>query len=145
VWLTRARMRTLRTPKTRPGPELGIPALSFQAWYEGLNGREAWEAIGRIARTDWAAYLDWFRAQVGVEVRYGTRLAQVVPADGHFELHLDVAGERRVETTRKLVFATGVEGTGGPSIPAILDELPADRYAHTGHAIDFEALRGRSV
>ncbi|MEH2222682.1 hypothetical protein [Nostoc sp.] len=36
VWLTRARMRTLRTPKHLPGPELGIPELSFQAWYEAV-------------------------------------------------------------------------------------------------------------
>ena len=34
VWLTAARMNLLRTPKTLPGPELGIPALGFQSWYE---------------------------------------------------------------------------------------------------------------
>ena len=31
VWLTAARMNVLRTPKTLPGPELGVPALSFQS------------------------------------------------------------------------------------------------------------------
>src|SRR5579863_2015177 len=34
IWLNAARMNLLRTPKTLAGPELGIPALSFQAWYE---------------------------------------------------------------------------------------------------------------
>ena len=33
IWLNAARMNLLRTPKALPGPELGIPALSFQGWY----------------------------------------------------------------------------------------------------------------
>lgn len=46
---------------------------------------------------------------------------------------------------RKLVLATGVEGTGGPRIPQVLDGLGPGLAAHAGHAIDFAALRGRSV
>src|SRR3954465_9221901 len=38
VWLTAARMNLLRTPKSLPGPELGIPAFSFQAWHEARHG-----------------------------------------------------------------------------------------------------------
>ena len=38
IWLNAARMNLLRTPKTLPGPELGIPAFSFQAWYEARHG-----------------------------------------------------------------------------------------------------------
>jgi hypothetical protein len=38
VWLNAARMNVLRTPKTLPGPELGIPAFGFQAWYEARHG-----------------------------------------------------------------------------------------------------------
>jgi NADPH-dependent glutamate synthase beta subunit-like oxidoreductase len=34
VWQTTARMNVLRTPKSLAGPEYGIAALSFQAWYE---------------------------------------------------------------------------------------------------------------
>src|ERR1700733_7844388 len=41
VWLTAARMKLLRTPKILPGPELGIPTLSFQAWYEARHGEAA--------------------------------------------------------------------------------------------------------
>src|ERR1700704_111659 len=37
VWLTRARMNKLRTPKAVTGPELGLPGLSFQAWYEATQ------------------------------------------------------------------------------------------------------------
>ncbi|MEV4096882.1 NAD(P)/FAD-dependent oxidoreductase [Streptosporangium saharense] len=145
VWRTRARMNTLRTPKTRSGPELGNPALGFQSWYEGLYGQAAFQAIGRIARTDWADYLDWFQGQVGVEVRYGTRVVDVEPADGLLRLHLVTDGQPHTEVVRKLVFANGVEGTGGPSIPAIFEALPEHLYAHTGDEIDFAALNGKKV
>lgn len=144
-WTTVARMVTLRTPKTRPGPELGIPELSFQAWYEGLHGEAAWEAIGRVARLDWAEYLTWYRRQVGVAVRYRTRVLDIEPAAGHLRIHLATPDGVVVETARKIVLATGVEGTGGPSLPAVLDGLPPEVLAHTAHRIDFAALRGRSV
>jgi len=38
VWLNRARMNKLRTPKTLVGPELGVSALSFQVWFEARFG-----------------------------------------------------------------------------------------------------------
>jgi hypothetical protein len=44
-WLTAARMNLLRTPKNLPGPEPGIPALSFQSWYEARYGEAAYAAI----------------------------------------------------------------------------------------------------
>src|ERR1700712_2469341 len=37
VWLTAARMNLLRTPKALAGPELGIPGLAFQSWYEARH------------------------------------------------------------------------------------------------------------
>lgn len=145
-WLTRARMNTLRTPKTRSGPELGNPALGFQAWYEGLYGKDSFAAIGRIARTDWAAYLTWFHSQINVPVRYETRLVDITPADdGRLRLHLLSQDNTTLETARKVVLATGVEGCGGPSIPPIFDCLSRELYAHTAHEINFEALRGKSV
>ena len=62
IWLTAARMQLLRTPKNLPGPELGIPALGFQAWYEARHDEAAYAALDRIPRTDWADYLSWYRA-----------------------------------------------------------------------------------
>src|SRR5713101_4903539 len=47
VWLNAARMNVLRTPKTLPGPELGIPALGFQSWYEARHGHAAYAAFER--------------------------------------------------------------------------------------------------
>ena len=51
IWLTAARMNLLRTPKILPGPELGIPALGFQAWYEARHGQAAYTAIERIPQS----------------------------------------------------------------------------------------------
>lgn len=147
VWLTHARMNTLRTPKTRSGPELGNPALGFQAWYEGLHGKEAFETIGRIPRTDWADYLAWFQQQINVPVRYSTTLENLAgTAQGHLELQLRLPdGSTAVETARKVVFATGVSGSGGPNLPAVFEDLPGELHAHTGQPIDFAALAGRTV
>ena len=74
VWLNRARMEVLRTPKLATGPELGIPELSFQAWHEAQHGPEAFEKITFISREEWGRYLHWFRDITGTPVQSGTRL-----------------------------------------------------------------------
>jgi cation diffusion facilitator CzcD-associated flavoprotein CzcO len=146
VWRNAARMNVLRTPKTLPGPELGVPALGFQAWYEARNGREAYEAFARIPREAWAEYLAWYRRFLDIEVRYRMRLARIEPKDGHFRLHLETERGETVETARKIILANGVAGNGGPYIPPVLSNtLPRALYAHTADAIDFAALRGKRV
>ncbi|PXW28470.1 flavin-containing monooxygenase [Paraburkholderia caballeronis] len=149
VWLNRARMNRLRTPKSLPGPEAGLPGLSFQAWHEARFGAEAYAQFDRIPRTLWAGYLAWYRRVLDIPVRYGTTLARIEPAGDHFRLHLtirDEGGERSVvETARKIVLANGVAGNGRPNLPAVLAALPRERLAHTSDAIDFAALRGKSV
>jgi len=77
IWLNAARMTMLRTPKSLPGPELGIPAFSFQGWYEARHGQAAYDAIERIARPDWAAYLSWYKHFLGIAPRYSTRLNRI--------------------------------------------------------------------
>src|SRR3954468_19694189 len=79
VWRNVARMNVLRTPKTLPGPELGMPALSFQAWYEVRNGTASYQSFARIPRQEWAEYLAWYRRFLGIDVRYRTRLARIEP------------------------------------------------------------------
>src|SRR5579859_5748554 len=145
LWLNAARMNLLRTPKTLPGPELGIPALSFQAWYEARHGQDAYAAIDRIPRTDWADYLSWYKRFLNIDPRYETRLTRVEPVDDHFRLHLETSGGTTTETTRKIILATGFAGGGGPLIPDVLTRnLPPSMYAHTEDAIDFAAMRGKT-
>jgi cation diffusion facilitator CzcD-associated flavoprotein CzcO len=146
VWLTAARMNLLRTPKNLPGPELGIPALSFQSWYEARHGTEAYAEMERIPREAWAEYLGWYRRLLGIPIRYSSRLVRIEPARDHFRLHLEVEHRAIIETARKVVLANGVAGNGGAYIPPVLSEtLPDSLYAHTADDIDFAALRGKSV
>ncbi|HEY0184292.1 MAG TPA: NAD(P)-binding domain-containing protein [Rhodopila sp.] len=145
IWLTAARMKLLRTPKNLPGPELGIPALGFQAWYEARHGEAAYAAIDRIPRLTWAEYLSWYRRFLDIPVRYRTRLVRIEPAPGHFRLHLEIEGRPAIETARKVVLGTGFTGNGGPYVPPVLAALPADRLSHTQDDIDFARLRGKTV
>jgi cation diffusion facilitator CzcD-associated flavoprotein CzcO len=146
LWLNAARMNLLRTPKALPGPELGIPALSFQAWYEARHGQAAYTAIDRIQRTDWADYVSWYKQFLRIDPRYRTRLTRIEPAGDHFRLHLDTPDGVGTETTRKIILATGFFGGGGRFIPDVLtSNLAPASYAHTEDAIDFAGLRGKTV
>ena len=146
IWLNAARMTMLRTPKSLPGPELGIPAFSFQGWYEARHGQAAYDAIERIARPDWAAYLSWYKHFLGIAPRYSTRLNRIEPAGDHFRLHLETPDGPATETARKIILAAGFRGGGDKYVPDVLTRnLPPSRYAHTEDVIDFAALRGKTV
>lgn len=146
IWLNAARMNLLRTPKGLPGPELGVPALSFQAWYEARHGREAYAAIDRIPRVTWAEYLSWYKHFLNISPRYATRVALIEPAGDHFRLNLETPDGKTVETCRKIVLATGFAGSGGKFVPSVLtNNLPSNLFAHTEDPIDFAPLRGKVV
>ena len=149
-WLTFARMHMLRTPKDLAGHELGNPTLSFRAWYEAQHGRAGWEALFRITRADWQAYLNWYRECTGVTVHNDTEVVEVLPPDAdspHFRLTTrGPAGTTRI-MARTVVFASGAEGSGGHTVPAfIADHLSPALYAHTNDwPFDFSSLAGKRV
>lgn len=146
-WRSYARMHTLRSPKDFTGPDLGLPALTYQSWHEARHGTAGWQALGQIHRLDWADYLDWVRHVTGVPVRNGCDLVGIAPAaDGLLAATLRSA-DGRTETvhTRRIVLATGQDSTGRWWMPPSVAALPADRRAHASEAIDFAALRGRRV
>jgi cation diffusion facilitator CzcD-associated flavoprotein CzcO len=146
IWRTVARMQQLRTPKTLgPGPEGGNPALGFRAWYETLNGPEAFDKLDRIPRLAWADYLAWFQQATNTNVRSRTRLVDIEPQGGLLRLHLDVEGARRVETTRKLVLATGYAGAGGPNVPDFVRALPQTAWTHTAGRLPVETFKGKII
>jgi cation diffusion facilitator CzcD-associated flavoprotein CzcO len=144
IWRHTARMQQLRTPKTLAGLEPQNPSLGFRAWFESLNGPAAFDALDRIPRLAWADYLDWFQQTTGTTVRYGTRLVMIEPAGEHIRLHLEVNGQPKVETTRKLVLATGYAGAGGASIPDFLTALPSRVWSHSTGSIPAD-LKGKVV
>ncbi|WP_077178910.1 substrate-binding domain-containing protein [Burkholderia cenocepacia] len=80
-WVTFARMETLRSPKQLAGPALGLPALTFRAWFEAQYGRDAWDALYKIPRPQWMDYLRWYRRVLDLQVRNDTTLVALRPRD----------------------------------------------------------------
>ncbi|MEG8220905.1 NAD(P)/FAD-dependent oxidoreductase [Sphingomonas sp. HH69] len=143
-WDTYARMITLRTPKDLNPIDFGIPALTYRAWWEAQHGAAGWDAVDKIARGDWMAYLRWYRHVLALPVRNDTKLALIEPlGDGLHRLHLD--GQPPV-LARKVVLATGIQGGGEWHTPTMIrDALPHSLYAHTSEPIDFAALKGKRI
>ncbi|CAN5573537.1 NAD(P)/FAD-dependent oxidoreductase [soil metagenome] len=145
-WVTYARMITLRTIKTLPGPALKVPALAFQSWYEAQHGAAAWEALVRIPKQMWMAYLGWLRQTLAIPTRSGTRLERIEPDDGLLRLTVRSSAGAEQILTRKVVLATGSTGAGGRNVPAFVEnKLPRERWAHSAEQIDFTALAGKDV
>ena len=83
-------METLRSPKQLTGPALGLPALTFRAWFEAQFGLEAWDALDKIPRLQWMDYLRWYRRVLGLDVRNEHRVLAVLPrADGLVRLDIE--------------------------------------------------------
>jgi cation diffusion facilitator CzcD-associated flavoprotein CzcO len=142
-WLTTARMQTLRSPKFLPGVDLGLPSLTFRAWFTARSGEAAWDSLGKIRNSDWVDYLLWVRGELHLPVRSRAGVTGVRPADGHVEVRL---GSGEVLRARRVVMATGRLGVGGPFVPAGVDaRLGPDRVVHASAPIDFRRLAGWRV
>jgi cation diffusion facilitator CzcD-associated flavoprotein CzcO len=145
-WVTFARMITLRTPKHITGPDYGIASLTPRAWYEAKYGAAAWEALGKIPRQDWQAYLHWFRRLTGIPVQNDVEVAAITPEDGALRLTLTTPDGRVERHARKVVLATGIDGSGRWQIPDFIARaVPPERFAHTAQDIDFAGLAGRRI
>ena len=145
-WVTFARMRTLRSPKQLTGPAMGLPALTFRAYYEALHGREAWVALDRAPRETWMEYLTWYRRVLELPVRNRVSVNEVIPRDdGMLDVSCSEDGRKQTIIARHVVLATGRDGLGGPFVPDIADNIARRFWAHTADAIDFSALAGKRV
>jgi len=146
-WVTFARMITLRTPRHVTGPDLGIPSLTPQSWFEARYGAKAWEDLDKISRHDWQAYLDWVRQTLDIPVVNDQELVHVGWDEGLLRLTFrNAAGQETVRLARRMVLATGIDGGGTWHVPSFIsDTLPKSVYAHTHEDIDFEALKGKRI
>ena len=151
-WARYARMHTLRSPKAMKGIELDIPSLHVRNWFEAKYGVQAWEDINLVPRLDWNEYLAWYRKVTDADVSFGVSVTDVLPPDSEGNFHLktksydsDGHSVERDILARRVIFALGLDGGGGPQVPEIIRALPADRWAHTEDAIDFSALAGKRV
>lgn len=145
-WLTYARMETLRSPKQLTGPAYGMASLTFRAWFVAQFGSAAWEALDKIPRPMWADYLNWYREVLDLPVENEVDVLRIRP-EGDL-LRLDLAGPGRREDgvlARRVIMATGRDGTGKASIPSFVDGLPKSHWAHSSDPIDFTSLQGRRV
>jgi len=143
-WMTYARMETLRSPKELTGPAYGHGALTFRAWFLAQFGAAEWDKLDKIPRPMWMDYLQWYRQALGIPVENGVSVDRVEPEGDLLRLHLSGAEEASV-LTRKLVFATGRDGTGRPNIPGFVEGLDRKYWAHSADDIDFAALKNKRV
>jgi cation diffusion facilitator CzcD-associated flavoprotein CzcO len=145
-WVTTARMETLRSPKQLTGPALGLPALTFRAWFEAQFGREQWGALDKIPRTQWMDYLRWYRRVMSLDIRNEHHVIRVLPrSDQCVELEINTPEGRQVVCARRLVMATGRDGLGGAYVPDIAKTLPRQFWAHSSDAMDYASLQGKRV
>ena len=144
-WRTFGRMKTLRTWKTVTGPDLGIPSLTYQSWFEAQHGAPAFARLNKIARESWSAYLHWLRRVLALPIEVGTELLGIEPQGALLSVRVkDGAGERSI-LARHVVLAHGIEASGRWTMPAFVERLPSGMRAHAADAIDFAALAGRRV
>jgi cation diffusion facilitator CzcD-associated flavoprotein CzcO len=141
-------MRTLRTPKHLTGPDLGLPNLTTRAWYEAQHGVGSWDTLGLLPKEMWAAYLRWYRETLDLPVRFDTKVGALSYLADERAWQVPCVGPdgESVLYARRVVLATGIEGSGEWHVPAMVrDLLPTDRYAHTRWDIDFAKLAGKRV
>ncbi|WP_435169355.1 NAD(P)-binding domain-containing protein [Falsirhodobacter sp. 1013] len=143
-WITFARMETLRSPKALAGPALGLPALTFRAWFTAQHGEEEWERLDKIPKGMWMDYLVWYRHVLDLPVVNDTRMTKL-SFDGDL-IALEVEGRMTGRILcRRLVLATGRSGLGGAAVPDFLKGIDRRFWAHSADDIDFDGLRGQHV
>ncbi|WP_072385314.1 NAD(P)/FAD-dependent oxidoreductase [Hyphomicrobium sp. CS1BSMeth3] len=149
-WGTYARMEILRSPKHLTGPDLGVPSLTFRAWYEAQHGEDGWAQLYKVGRIDWRDYLLWVRDTVGVEVENGTALVAIEPTASSVRATLESAKGREDIWARKIVLAGGRDGAGALRLPQFpgLDRASAEarrRVLHSTDGIEPEDFTGKRV
>ncbi|PWJ11169.1 NAD(P)-binding domain-containing protein [Jannaschia seohaensis] len=143
-WRTYGRMKTLRSPKFVTGPDLDIPSLTFQSWFEAQFGALAWAELGKIPNAMWSDYLAWYERVLVLPVEAGSTVTALRPYDDRVEV--DVSGpEPRTLQARHVVLANGIEGFGRWWMPDFVEALPEPLRNHTADRIDFPRLKGKTV
>ncbi len=145
-WVTFARMRTLRSPKELTGPAMGLPALTFRAFYEAQYGEAAWKILDRAPRKMWMEYLIWYRRVLDLPVCNEVSVERIhARSDDLLALDIKEGDRTRQILARHVVLATGRDGLGGPYVPPIADGIEPRFWAHSADAIDFARLRGKRI
>ena len=147
-WGTYARMEILRSPKHQIGPDLGVPSLTFRAWYEAQHGGKKWNELYKIHRLEWLRYLLWVRDLLELPVENDCELVSLAPAGTLLRAEIKSPQGREAVFARHVVLATGREGTGGryvPEFPSLRfpQQSGSTRIFHSADDIDFEKFAGK--
>jgi len=140
-WITYARMETLRTAKEATGPALGIPALTFRAWFEAQWGEDAWDRMDFAPRAMWMDYMNWYRKVTDPDIVNGCDVTAIVP-EGRF---LRLTTSHGAFLARRVVIASGLDALGAPRRPEVANKLPKGKILHAADVFDVDMLRGKRV
>lgn len=145
-WRRFARMTALRTTKDVCGIDLGIPSLTARSWYEARFGRRAWERLEAFPPKLWREYLDWYRDVLELPVENEVEVTSIDSVGDILRANLRRRGRIERVRARKIVLATGIEGSGRWRAPrALTASVPGRLYAHSADDIDFGRLAGKRV
>ncbi len=143
VWDSFARNYEIRSPKEVMGADLNIPSLTIQSFFTACHGRAAWDALERVPRADWMAYLRWYRSIADLPVRNGAEVADIAFDAARVTLSLADGSSIRA---RHVVLATGMDGGGTWSVPEMITAgLPRDRYSHSSDGLDPAGFADRDI
>lgn len=142
-WATFARMLTLRSPKELTGPALGIPMLTFQAWYTAQHGKDGWDALDRIPRLVWHDYLQWYKKVLQLPVLNKQQLlsinsintSQLNTPIAQLKIRDNTTGNTQHYYARHVILSLGMGGFGGPNIPNWAHNLPKELWHHSSEII----------
>jgi FAD-dependent urate hydroxylase len=145
IWNSHGRMPVIRSPKHYPGPDMGVPHLTYEAWHRATHGDVSWEGLNFVPITLWVEYLGWVRETLDLPVRNETEVMSITPSP--VGLIVALRGPNGDETlhTRRLVLATGHDGTGDWWMPDYIAALSEHLRAKAADPIDFAALSGKRV
>ena len=144
-WINYARMETLRSPKNLAGPSLGMPNLTFQAWFEAQWGREGWDELDKIPTRIWMDYLVWYRKVLNLNIENEKEVVDIKPTDYGFEMAVESNGKLEQIYARKIILATGREGMAEPRVPKALKPFLGETCQHSSEDIDFKSMAGKDV
>lgn len=144
-WVKYARMNCLRSGKRYMGPALGIPSLTFWSWYEAQYGKEGWDNLPICPTKLWHDYLCWYRRVLKLPIENNRTLVKLKPSNNALELTFNHEGYPIVVYARKVVLATGRDGSGELKIPYYLKGVEKRLYAHTGEVIDPHFFQSKRI
>lgn len=140
-WITYARMETLRTIKEAAGPAMGVPALTFRAWYEAQWGREAWDRMDLAPRALWMDYMNWFRRMTDADILNECDVTAITPTGDLMAL----ATTKGPFLARRVVIATGLDAMGAPRLPEFARHISKGKIYHSADVFDTATLEGKRV